>query len=545
MMFHKRKFKLAIQMIIICGLIYSASNNHNILVENNKPIQSNKVEIKHNILLSGKNVENSEVKEDVNEVKSVQAPVVSNNSEEIDKKIYGLSYDPRKILSFNGENIENFVPAEGFESLDKYIVIKREKRSIADATADISVVDSMNDRTYPGAIQLANRNLVENKPDIISCKRKQITISVDLPGMGEDGRKVVEVPTYSTVRSSVNSLLDTWNQKYASRYTIPTKVSYSDAMVYSKSQLSTMLGCNFKPLNKALNIDFESIYNGQKKVMLLAYKQIFYTVSVDAPNCPSDLFDNSVTVKELTLKGINNSNPPAYVSNVSYGRTIYVKLETTSKSTKVKEAFKALIEKQDISNNAEYKDILSQSSFTATVLGGGAEEHNKIVTKDFEQIREVIKNNAVYNPKNPGYPIAYTTTFLKNNGVAIINSKTDYVETTATEYNSSKLVLDHRGAYVAQFDVKWDEVTYDKKGKEIITHKAWDGNHKNLTAHFNTEIYLKGNVRNISVKARECTGLAWEWWRTVLDEKNMSLGKKRTVYIWGTTLYPNHSVVVE
>ncbi|AEB75322.1 alveolysin [Clostridium botulinum] len=530
MKFKKSKFKLTLPILVIGGLLFSGLNNHNIAVQDNKPIKSNLVSSKQNVLLA---------------TKSVQDTTVSNNSEDIDKKVYGLSYDSRKILSFNGENLENFVPAEGFQNSDKYIVVKREKKSISDSTADISVIDSMNDRTYPGAIQLANRNLVENKPDIISCKRKPITISVDLPGMGEDGRKVVESPTYSTVKSEINSLLDTWNTKYASKYTIPTRVSYSDAMVYSKSQLSTMFGCNFKALNKALNIDFDSIYKGQKKVMLLAYKQIFYTVSVDAPNRPSDLFDDSVTAKELVLKGMNNNNPPAYVSNVQYGRTIYVKLETTSKSVNVKAAFKALIENQDISNNSEYKDILNQSSFTATVLGGGAQEHNKVITKNFDEIRDVIKNNAVYSPKNPGYPIAYTTTFLKNNGVATINSKTDYVETTATEYTNSKLVIDHSGAYVAQFDIKWDEVSYDKNGKEVITHKAWDGNYKDRTAHFNTEIYLKGNARNISVKVRECTGLAWEWWRNIIDEKDVPLAKKRTIYIWGTTLYPAHSIAVE
>ncbi|EDS78476.1 tetanolysin O [Clostridium botulinum C str. Eklund] len=469
----------------------------------------------------------------------------NQNSNEIDDDIYGLKYDPRKILAFNGEAVENFKPAEGFENPDKYIVVKREKKSIADSTADISVIDSINDRTYPGAIQLANRNLVENKPDIISCKRKPITVSVDLPGMGDDGKKVVESPTYSSVKSAVNSLLDKWNTKHASKYTIPARVSYTDSMVYSKSQLSTAFGCNLKALDKSLNIDFNSIYKGEKQVMLLAYKQIFYTVSVDAPNNPSDLFDDSVTLKELKAKGLNKDNPPAYVSNVAYGRTIYVKLETTSKSLNVKAAFKALIKNQDISGNMEYKDILNQSSFTATVLGGGAKEHNKVITKNFDEIREVIKNNAEYSPQNPAYPISYTTTFLKDNAVATINSKTDYIETTSTEFTNGKLVLDHRGAYVAQYDVNWDEVTYDKNGKEIITHKTWDGNYRDRTSHFNTEIYLKGNCRNINVKVRECTGLAWEWWRTIIDDKNLPLVKKRTINIWGTTLYPRHSVEVQ
>ncbi|MCS6102838.1 alveolysin [Clostridium botulinum] len=491
----------------------------------------------------------------VDPIKSIEEPIIEdiplirdtlkNEINDIDKNIYGLSYNPDKILSSKGESVDSFVPAQGFDTPNKYIVVKREKKSISDSTADISIIDSINDRTYPGAIQLANRNLVENKPDIISCKRKPITISVDLPGMSEDGSKVVNSPTYSTVNSSINSLLDTWNTKYASKYTIPTRMSYTDAMVYSKSQLSTMFGCNFKILDKALNIDFNSIFKGEKQAMVVAYKQIFYTVSVDAPEKPSDLFGDNVSFHELALKGVDNENPPAYVSNVAYGRTIYVKLETTSKSANVKAAFKALVSNQDISGNTEYEDILEQSSFTATVLGGGAEAHNKVVTKDFNEIQNIIQNNSVYSPKNPGYPISYTSTFLKDNRIATVNNKTEYIETTSTEYTNGKIVLDHSGAYVAQFEVTWDEVSYDKDGNEIIEHKIWSGSDKDKTAHFNTEIYLKGNARNISVKAWECTGLAWEWWRQVIDAQNIPLVKERTFSIWGTTLYPKKSVEPE
>ncbi|MBN1071921.1 alveolysin [Clostridium botulinum] len=491
----------------------------------------------------------------VDPIKSIEEPIIEdiplirdtlkNEINDIDKNIYGLSYNPDKILSSKGESVDSFVPAQGFDTPNKYIVVKREKKSISDSTADISIIDSINDRTYPGAIQLANRNLVENKPDIISCKRKPITISVDLPGMSDDGSKVVNSPTYSTVNSSINSLLDTWNTKYASKYTIPTRMSYTDAMVYSKSQLSTMFGCNFKILDKALNIDFNSIFKGEKQAMVVAYKQIFYTVSVDAPEKPSDLFGDNVSFDELALKGVDNENPPAYVSNVAYGRTIYVKLETTSKSANVKAAFKALVSNQDISGNTEYEDILEQSSFTATVLGGGAEAHNKVVTKDFNEIQNIIQNNSVYSPKNPGYPISYTSTFLKDNRIATVNNKTEYIETTSTEYTNSKIILDHSGAYVAQFEVTWDEVSYDKDGNEIIEHKIWSGSDKDKTAHFNTEIYLKGNARNISVKAWECTGLAWEWWRQVIDAQNIPLVKERTFSIWGTTLYPNKSVEPE
>lgn len=119
-------------------------------------------------------------------------------------------------------------------------------------------------------------------------------------------------------------------------------------MVYSKSQISSALNVNAKVLENSLGVDFNAVANNEKKVMILAYKQIFYTVSADLPKNPSDLFDDSVTFNDLKQKGVSNEAPPLMVSNVAYGRTIYVKLETTSSSKDVQAAFKALIKNTDI-----------------------------------------------------------------------------------------------------------------------------------------------------------------------------------------------------
>lgn len=470
---------------------------------------------------------------------------IQSNKDSIDNGIYNLNYNSNEILSSNGDKIESFPKKEGKKLSGKFIVVNHEKKNISSRSADISLIDAVNDRTYPGAIQLANRDLVHNRPDIIITKRRPITISVDLPGMGTENKVVVKNPTYSSVSAGIDNLVSKWNEKYSGTHTLPARTQYSESMVYSESQLSTALKVNCKTVSSSLGIDFSAIAKGQKTVMVASYKQIFYTASVDLPDRPSDLFGENVTFKDLQNKGINNENPPALVSNVSYGRTIFVKLESTSKSKNIKAAFKALLKNGSVENNSEYKDVLNQSTFTAVVLGGDSKEHNKIITNDFNEIKNVIKSNAEMSAKNPGYPISYTSVFLKDNKIATINSKTDYVETTSTEYSSGKIALNHSGAYVAKFYVTWDEVSYDKDGNEVLKHKSWDENGYNRTAHFYTEIPLDGNARNIQVKAYECTGLAWEWWRKVFDEKNVPLTKKSTFSIWGTTLYPAKSIEVE
>ena len=476
------------------------------------------------------------------ETKTGNSAGATKNASGIDTGIANLKYNNQEVLAVNGDKVESFVPKESTNSNGKFVVVEREKKSLTTSPVDISIIDSVANRTYPGAVQLANKAFADNQPSLLVAKRKPLNISIDLPGMRKDNTITVKNPTYGNVSGAVDELVSTWNQKYSKTHTLPARMQYTESMVYSKSQIASALNVNAKYLDNALNIDFNAVANGEKKVMVAAYKQIFYTVSAELPNNPSDLFDNSVTFDELTRKGVSKAAPPVMVSNVAYGRTVYVKLETSSKSKDVQAAFKALIKNQSVEASGQYKDIFEDSTFTAVVLGGDAKEHNKVVTKDFNEIRNIIKDNAELSSKNPAYPISYTSTFLKDNSTAAVHNNTDYIETTTTEYSRAKMTLDHTGGYVAQFDVSWDEFSYDKNGKEVLTHKTWEGNGRDRTAHFNTVIPLPPNSKNVKVVARECTGLAWEWWRTIINEQNVPLTNEIKVSIGGTTLYPSANI---
>ena len=301
---------------------------------------------------------NSEEQKDISTLELNDAKTVKENegahAREIDKAIRGLNYDKNEILSSNGESVESFVPREGIYNNGSFIVVERNKKSIFNSPVDISVINSIVDRTYPGSLQLANRSLIENKPTSFTPPRKPLNVSIDLPGLGSDNTILVEKPTYGNVSAAIDTLINRWSDRNSKTHTLPAQTQYSETMVYSKAQLETALNVNADLLEKSLGINFKAISDGEKNVMVVAYKQIFYTVSAETPSRPSDLFDDSVTAEELFEAGMNDSNPPLMVSNVSYGRTVYVKLETSSKSKDVEAAFKALIKKVNIEGNTKY-----------------------------------------------------------------------------------------------------------------------------------------------------------------------------------------------
>lgn len=134
-------------------------------------------------------------------------------------------------------------------------------------------------------------------------------------------------------------------------------------------QLKVKFGSDFEKTGNSLDIDFNSVHSGEKQIQIVNFKQIYYTVSVDAVKNPGDVFQDTVTVEDLKQRGISAERPLVYISSVAYGRQVYLKLETTSKSDEVEAAFEALIKGVKVAPQTEWKQILDNTEVKAVILG--------------------------------------------------------------------------------------------------------------------------------------------------------------------------------
>ena len=462
---------------------------------------------------------------------------------ELNKYLFGLNYDKTNILTRRGEAIENYTNTSTKQQGNEFVVVEKVKKSLSNGSADVAI--NGNGDIFLGALFKANQDLLENKPQQISLDRSKGRISVDLPGMVGGDSYVDANPTVSGMQEGVNTLLNRWHEKYAAKNPAPARMQYESTSAYSMNQLKAKFGSDFEKVGVNLKIDFEAVNKGEKQVEVVDFKQIYYTANFDAPKNPSDVFAPGVTVDQLKARGIDEKTPPVYVSSVSYGRQMYVKFETTSKSTELKAAINAVIKGVPIKAESEWARVLKNTTVTVSIVGGNADGAARVVTGTVEDLKKLIQEGATFSTQNPAVPISYKTAFLKDNQVATIQSNTDYIETKVTSYKNGYLNLQHKGAYIARYYVYWDEVTYDKDGIESIRSRQWEHNGKNRTAGFQTELQFKGNVRNIRVKIQEKTGLVWEPWRTVYNRTDLPLVQKRTIINSGTTIRPKYDEKVE
>lgn len=462
---------------------------------------------------------------------------------ELNNYLFGLNYDKLNILTRKGEALENYTNTSTKQQGNEFVVVEKVKKNLSNGSADVAM--NGNGDIFLGALFKANQDLLENKPQQISLDRSKGRISVDLPGMVGGDSYVDATPTASGMQEGVNTLLNRWHEKYAAKNPAPARMQYESTSAYSMNQLKAKFGSDFEKVGVNLKIDFEAVNKGEKQVEVVDFKQIYYTANFDAPKNPSDVFAPGVTVDQLKARGIDETTPPVYVSSVSYGRQMYVKFETTSKSTELKAAINAVIKGVPIKSESEWARVLKDTTVTVSIVGGNADGAARVVTGTVEDLKKLIQEGATFSTQNPAVPISYKTAFLKDNQVATIQSNTDYIETKVTSYKNGYLNLHHKGAYIARYYVYWDEVTYDKDGVESIRSRQWEDNGKSRTAGFQTELQFRGNVRNIRVKIQEKTGLVWEPWRTVYNRTDLPLVQKRTIINSGTTIRPKYDEKVE
>ncbi|MDO9002970.1 MAG: thiol-activated cytolysin family protein [Aquabacterium sp.] len=471
---------------------------------------------------------------------------MSSNRDVINQKIAALAYDPKTVMVFNGTKIANVeVPAEDKFEGATYVVMTREKCSY-EGNFDVAVPSSYDDVTYPGALLLASNDLLDGRPQELAAERTPLEITMNLPGCDDLSFHVA--PSFKAVQEGINAKLAKWFDTHGGKWEIPANFQYSSSLVYDENELALKFGCDISYMSQKLGIDFSETKSEKKSVYIVRFKQIFYMASAERPPKPADVFGEGTTWDDLARAGVSDRHPPLFVKNVQYGRQIYVKFESTLSSTDLEATVKAVCNKDgltvDMHASVEAKARFDSIDVNLVALGGAATAFKDLhlgSLDDIKKINDVIWANTTLSRDNPAEPLNYYTVYLKDGAPGLVSGKTEYIAEKTERYAGGELRLEHHGGYVAKFSVSWDEVGYVNGVKQTKSIN-WGGNGHNVTAPYATTIPLNGNVRNLSIKAEGCTGLAWEWWRTSGHQVGLPMVPRRVVSIGGTTLHQTFSM---
>jgi len=454
----------------------------------------------------------------------------------IDDLIYSLEYDPKALLAVtpDGDTSSQPVKSRGTNTT-AVIITTKTQHNLSKSLSDVAILRPTAGVVFPGAVVLADQNLMDGQPTPVGLSRGPVTVSVDLPGL-QPSEVIVSNPTSSTVQDAVATLIEAWIANPANAgYTNAARSFFDLTSAFTSEQASLNLSVNAKWAQGEASAQLDVTSDGTTSTVMAYYKQVFFTATIDTPARPSSFFAADVDVNELKQQ-ISAEHPPAYVRSVDYGRILMIKMTTSTSETTVdvKAAFKEATDSVSGggSIDAKYKDILKNSSFQVLALGGGAKSAATFTGADdgLTNMKAYIETGAAFGRDNPGAPISYNVAFMKDNELATMGFTTSYTETDSVVYPNGWIGLWQDGAYVAKFTVTWQGT--DAEGNPGTTQE-WDSGEQ--TVGYSYTLDLPGDASNIHITAQEATGLAWNPWNEAMN--TVITGPNNQWYrIYGTTL---------
>jgi thiol-activated cytolysin len=447
--------------------------------------------------------------------------------------IQSLQYDLNKILAVDltPKQINFSEVGESREhGAGEVIIVTKKEHDASSTLTENTLLNPSAGVVFPGALLRQDHALAEGVPTPYVFPRGPLTLRVDLPGLEEKGVVTLQSPTNLNVEVAIQKAVDYWFDNVRDKHGYkPTIRAFSEAhKAYTKEQIGIACGFGAQWGKSQATAGLKVESTGEETIAYRIFKQIYYTVLVEEPAQAGALFAKGVTLDDGNMPA---TAPPGFVRSVDYGRIIVVQMTTTEKVT-AQEAeatleYKSAGMKFDTKMQEHYEMIAQNSSFKALVLGGG-NASAEVLGGDIGKINEAITKGIDFSKDNPAYPISYIVADLKTRAISEMKTTTKYIETDRKVLKDRSIRLVHKGGFVANFNVKWQE--YDKNQKGYVG-KSWSSGNK--TAPYEYLLSFPGDARDFVVEGRRA--IFFKTWRSKIIPYAV-LNEDKNITLSGTTL---------
>ncbi|MDE4620841.1 thiol-activated cytolysin family protein [Sinorhizobium meliloti] len=230
--------------------------------------------------------------------------------------------------------------------------------------------------TWPGALVQGKHLLgLGSFRELPIKKRSPLQVSVDL--LVVPNTKSVSKPTASSVRSAIAEIIEPLDGRQVD---FGSSLSFLMTETYSLEQSLVELGVSAKFAGSELKTRHRSESSYEKHVLSASIVQKCFTVYVDNPATPADLFTPDFSLRDLTeqenAKRIGRDNIPVMLSSVTYGRMLYMTISSTRDYSEIHNALSASVNSGSGGGSGDYgeehKKLLIESQMRIT--GTGVEE---------------------------------------------------------------------------------------------------------------------------------------------------------------------------
>ena len=331
-------------------------------------------------------------------------------------------------------------PAEPYHTKTKLPSTKSPDGEIryVNETHDESVLNTeithigLNDAViFPGALIKGNKvNDFVYPP--ITLPRAPMSISISAEGSVNTGQAITQVvrdpQKLSNSRQAIADMLKT---AIGPDTRLAALAEFEKTEVHSDEQMLMAIGADVKYGVGSIKSDFSWNQSENLHHVVVKYRQVYFTVDVDTPQSPADLFDPDTDLSSLK-RAMPPGSMPLYVGSVSYGMMAIMFMESKHSADEMKAALEAAYKgavNVEAKIAVEHKEVLDSATYKVVVYGGSTLGLDAI-EEGLDGFMKVIKASRTYSADSPGVPISYVFRNLQDNLLAAVNSTTAYAIST-------------------------------------------------------------------------------------------------------------------
>ena len=277
---------------------------------------------------------------------------------------------------------------------------------------------------WPGAL-VRGGDLDNGLLNPIVVGRAPITVGTDLTGLtAEQGSRTVATPNQLTAGGAINEIVGAYIAGPGNGH-VGARLSFDETFVEDFNQSMLDLGISMQWTgwgSGSLQSDFSASTEEFNSSYLCRFSQAYFTASVVPPARPHDMLADGAEVSDLGGY-MNASDPPCYVSSVTYGRVGFLSIHSYARKDSVEMAVKGAFSSMGFdvqgSLDAAFTRILNQSEIKILVRGGTASDGVLPIVGDrIQGMYDWIVGGAELTNASDAVPISYTTRYLKDNRLA-------------------------------------------------------------------------------------------------------------------------------
>lgn len=307
-----------------------------------------------------------------------------------------------------------------FEGVPGYWVKSKTRYRMSHSFDETLIKDPKADILYPGAVLRGNTIADATYGFFTACNTGEAQYSISRTLKKGNG-DLLTGKANNIRMSNYRAQFNNWKQlEFSDDDAINTSCNIYH--IDSKEDAKFHAGASVKHqiADVVANLDFK--FSQKKNHFLVKFVQENFNVTLDQPIGRATIFTS------INPKMMENVQP-VYVSNIKYGRILFIAVSTNESEATVNAAVECMLKKiKGVDVNAQletaYTNLKSSSDISLTVIGGSQDQHNNVIgNTDLEGAMTYMKAKVGINQVAP---ISFQLRYASTGAIARIVTQTEY-----------------------------------------------------------------------------------------------------------------------